>query len=125
VREVYPDPDALCCQAGVSPVSFQSGKSDRARLRRACDLVLRHTVHLWADCSRKQCAWAQAYYQAKRQQGQDHAGALRCLGKRWLKILWRLWQDHQTYDDNRHRRNQQQHGSWVSQLLASTQPKPQ
>jgi transposase len=121
VREVYPDPDALCCQAGVSPVSFQSGKLDKARIRRACDLVLRHTVHLWANCSRKQCPWAQAYYRAKREAGQSHASALRCLGKRWLKILWRLWQDRRTYDENLHLQNQQKHGSWVSDILKASQ----
>ena len=122
VREVYPDADALCCQAGVSPVSFQSGKIDKARIRWACDVVLRHTVHLWADCSRKKSAWAQAYYQGKREAGHDHASALRCLGKRWLKILWRLWQDRQRYEENRHQHNQQKHGSWVSGVLNATQP---
>jgi transposase len=124
VREVYPDADALCCQAGVSPVSFQSGKIDKARIRWACDVVLRHTVHLWADCSRKKSAWAQAYYARKREEGQNHASALRCLGKRWLKILWRLWTDHLTYDEIRHQQNQKQHGSWVSDLLAATPAEP-
>ena len=52
-RAVYPAADALCCQAGVSPVSYQSGKLDKARIRRAGAAVLRHTVHLWADCSRQ------------------------------------------------------------------------
>ena len=122
VREVYPDADALCCQAGVSPVSFQSGKLDKARIRWACDVVLRHTVHLWADCSRKQSAWAQAYYQGKRQEGHDHASALRCLGKRWLKILWRLWQDGQCYSERQHQENQKKHGSWVSGVLQSAPP---
>jgi transposase len=122
VRAVYPDADALCCQAGVSPVSYQSGKLDKARIRWACDGVLRHTVHLWADCSRKQSPWAQAYYQGKRKEGQDHASALRCLGKRWLKILWRLWTDRQTYDEAHHQQDQQQHGSWVSQALAAAPP---
>ena len=119
VREVYPDADALCCQAGVSPVSFQSGKLDKARIRWACDAVLRHTVHLWADCSRKKSPWAAAYYQQKRAEGHDHASALRCLGKRWLKILWRLWTDHTTYDEARHQQNQKQHGSWVPALMAA------
>ena len=123
VREIYPDADALCCQAGVSPVSFQSGKIDKARIRWACDVTLRHTVHLWADCSRKKSPWARAYYARKREQGQDHASALRCLGKRWLKILWRLWTDRQTYDEARHQRDQKQHGSWVSALLTATPPK--
>ena len=47
----------------------------------------------------------------------SHAAALRCLGKRWLKILWRLWTDRATYEETRHQENQQQHGSWVSGLL--------
>lgn len=119
-REVYPDADSLCCQAGVSPVSFQSGKVSKAHIRWACDVVLRHTVHLWADCSRRKSAWAQAYYGRKREQGMSHAAALRCLGKRWLRILWRLWQDHQSYDFNVHERSLKDHGSWVSPLLSAS-----
>ena len=99
VREEYPDADALMCQAGVSPVSYQSGQVEKCRLRRACNKVLRYTVHLWANASRQTCAWAQAYYQQKRAEGHSHASALRCLGKRWLKILWRLWQSGHPYDE--------------------------
>lgn len=51
VREEYPDADALLCQAGVSPVSYQSGKVNQCRLRRACHKVLRATVHLWATAA--------------------------------------------------------------------------
>ena len=47
-------------QVGVSPVSFQSGKLDKARSRWACDVVLRHTGPLWADCSRKKSPGATA-----------------------------------------------------------------
>lgn len=119
-REVYPDADALCCQAGVSPVSYQSGKVEKAHIRWACDRILRATVHLWAKGSRKKSAWAQAYYQGKREQGHSHASALRCLGKRWLKILWRLWQEHQVYDPLRHQQRIKDHGSWVSAAMAAT-----
>ena len=122
VREVFPDADALCCQAGVSPVSFQSGKLDKARIRWACDGVLRHTVHLWADCSRPKSPWAQAYYQGKREAGHDHASALRCLGKRWLKVLWRLWQDRRPYDATRHAQSLKAHGSWVQARLEAALP---
>lgn len=119
-RAVYPDPDALCCQAGVSPVSYQSGQVNRAHIRWACDVVLRHTVHLWADCSRHQSDWAQAYYAGKRKAGMSHAAALRCLGKRWLKVVWRLWQAHETYEANRHEKSVRAHGSWVGALLPGT-----
>jgi hypothetical protein len=62
------------------------------------------------------CAGSQAYYQAHRERGHSHACALRCLGQRWLKILWRMWQDRRPYDENLHALNQQRHGSWVLQL---------
>jgi transposase len=112
-REIFPDPDSLMCQAGVSPVAYQSGRIRKARIRFVCDHFLRHTVHLWADESRKTCAWAQTYYQAKRDRGHNHASALRCLGKRWLKVLWRMWQDHTPYHEPTYLQALQQHGSFV------------
>jgi transposase len=119
-REVYSDPDALCCQAGASPVRYQSGQIDKARIRWACNTVLRYTVHLWADCSRKKSPWAQAYYARKRQDGMSHAAALRCLGKRWLKVLWRMWQDRQCYDASVHEQSLRDHGSWVLGRMIQT-----
>ena len=116
-REVFPDAQSLCCRAGVSPVSFQSGQTRKAYIRWACDRFLRHTVHLWANASRRKCVWAQAYYQAKRDQGHTHASALRCLGKRWLKLLWRLWHDRLAYDESVHLKSLQAHGSFVSKLV--------
>ena len=113
VREEYPDADALMCQAGVSPVSYQSGKIERCRLRRACVKTLRFTVPLWANASRKTCAWAQAYYEQKWEEGHNHASALRCLVKRWLKILWRLWQSKERYDESKHLRSLERRGAKV------------
>lgn len=118
-RERFADPQSLQCHAGTAPVTIQSGQIRKHRLRHACDLILRSTVHQWADHSRKSCAWAQAYYQAHRDKGQSHACALRCLGQRWLKILWKMWQTHTRYDEALHTRNQTQHGSWVLQLKAT------
>ena len=115
-RGQYPQAQALQCVAGTAPVSFSSGQVHKARIRWHCNRHLRHTVHLWADCSRRFCAWAQAYYQAQRQKGKSHACALRCLGQRWLKILWKMWQTRQPYDESLHALNQQRHGSWVLQL---------
>lgn len=123
VREEYPQADSLMSQAGVSPVSYQSGQIDKCRLRRACNKVLRFTVHLWANASRKKCPWAQAYYQRKRQEGQSHASALRCLGKRWLKILWRLWQDRKPYEEAVHLASLQRRGSKLwAELNGPTAP---
>ncbi len=120
VREEYPDPDALMCQAGVSPVSYQSGQVNKCRLRRACNKVLRATIHLWANASRLTCDWAQAYYAYKRAEGHGHASALRCLGKRWLKILWRLWQNRQPYDEAKYLAQLQRRGALTWNQLSAT-----
>lgn len=118
-REVFPNAQSLSCRAGVAPVSFESGQIHKAHIRWACDHFLRHTVHLWADKSRLKCAWAQAYYRAKRDQGHSHSSALRCLGKRWLKVLWRLWRDRLVYDESIHLKSLETHGSFVSKLLVA------
>lgn len=115
-------PQALQCHAGTAPVTRQSGKSRFVMLRQACNKVLRATVHLWANCSREQCAWAQVYYQRKRDEGKGHAAALRCLGQRWLKILHAMIQHRKPYDEALHTRNQVRHGSWV--LAIQDAPKP-
>ena len=115
-RVRFPSADRLQCVAGTAPVRYQSGQSDRTRMRRSCSGSLRTAVHHWCDQSRHYCAWAQAYYRQHRDKGQSHACALRCLGQRWLKILWRMWQNSTPYDETLHTRNQTQHGSWVLHL---------
>jgi transposase len=116
-REVFQSPEALQCYAGAAPVTQQSGRSRRVIIRRACNMSLRATVHLWADRSRIKCPWAEAYYRQKRKQGTAHAAALRCLAMRWLKILWKMWIDRTCYDADRHLRDQVKHGSWVISLM--------
>ena len=118
-RDRFEDHEALQCYAGTAPVSFQSGQINRVRFRYACNKNLRTAVHLWANLSRKKCAWAQIYYHQKRLEGKSHACALRCLGQRWLKILWKMWQTKTPYDEQMHTRNQIKHGSWVLALTAS------
>ena len=117
-RSVFETPQSLQCVAGTAPVSFQSGQIFKVYLRRHCNRHLRATIHLWANLSRSQVPWAQQYYQAHRDKGQSHACALRCLGQRWLKILWKMWQTGRTYDPDLHARNQQRHGSWLLTLNA-------
>jgi len=116
VRERFEEHESLQCIAGTAPVTRQSGKTRFVSVRWMCIATLRATVHLWANLSRQECAWAQAYYQQKRQQGKGHATALRCLGQRWLKILWKMWKEHTPYDEARHMRDQVKHGSWVIAL---------
>lgn len=112
----YGSHEVLQAIAGTAPISFQSGKITKVRIRWACDKFLRHTIHLWADCFRKASAWGGVYYKMKRDQGMSHASALRCLGQRLLKILFRMIAEKTPYDAELHARNQLKHGSWVVQL---------
>lgn len=119
----YGNHQVLQCIAGTAPVSYQSGKLEKVRIRWACDKFLRSTVHLWADCFRHASGWGQAYYQQKRSEGMSHACALRCLGQRLLKIVFRMLETKKPYDSEFHSRNQQKHGSWVIQLVTSPGPR--
>ena len=115
-RALYEDASGLQCVAGTAPVSFQSGKIRKAQMRRACNRNLRHTMHLFAYTSVEQCTWARSYYDALREKGKSHAQALRCLGQRWLKIIWKMWQSKTPYNAELHLKNQIAHGSWILQL---------
>ena len=81
-----------------------------------CNKLLRQAVHLWANLSRQSCPWAAVYYEQLRTRGKNHACALRSLGQRWLKILWKMWQTGTRYDAELHARNQLKHGSWILKI---------
>lgn len=119
-RARFASAEGLQAYAGTAPLTIKSGLIEKHRVRYWCSPGLRAAVHLWADHSRDHCAWAEAYYQAHRDKGQTHACALRCLGQRWLKILWKMWQTGTPYDEALHARNQVKHGSWLIRL----QPQP-
>jgi transposase len=115
-RDRFEEAQGLQCYAGTAPVCIQSGKSRWVHLRRACNKWLRAAVHLWANLSRAECVWAEAYYQRKRQEGKPHATALRCLGQRWLKIRLKMWHNRCCYDEALHLRNMVKRGSWTLQI---------
>jgi transposase len=118
-RARFESHQSLQMYAGTAPLTRQSGNNSVTRIRRLCNKTLRSTVHHWANLSRPSCAWAESYYQQKKKSGMSHAAALRCLGQRWLKILWKMWQNRTTYDEALHTRNQIKHGSWVLALKTS------
>jgi transposase len=102
-RTRYPNAEALAADAGMSAVAVESGKHRSASFRRACDKRLRNAVATLADTSRHRHPWAADIYQRARARGCDHPHALRILGRAWLRVLWRMWQDHTPYNPDRHR----------------------
>jgi transposase len=103
VRERFPGPDALAMEAGVAPVTRQSGKSRSVVFRWACNRRLRAAVTCFADNSRHASAWAAQLYARARQRGCDHPHAIRVLARAWIRVLWRAWHDGRTYEPTAHR----------------------
>ena len=72
---------------GTAPVTKASGKYRSVHFRWGCWKFARRTLQLFADQSRHQCAWAQAFYEKQRNCGHNHHAALRALAHKWLKII--------------------------------------
>lgn len=101
-RGRYPSEAAMAADAGMSPVALESGKLRVATFRRACDKRLRAAVARLADSTRHWHPWAREVYRRARARGQDHPHAIRTLGRAWLRVLWRCWQDEVPYDPALH-----------------------
>jgi transposase len=101
-RERYPTEAAMAADAGMSPVALESGKLRVATFRRACDKRLRDAMATLADSTRHWHPWAKEVYARARARGQDHPHAIRTLGRAWIRVLWRCWQDRTPYDPARH-----------------------
>lgn len=103
VPERFPTEAQLAAEAGVAPVTHQSGKSRAVTFRWACNLPLRAAVTTWADNSRHHSAWAAGVYQRARARAARHPHAIRILARAWLRVLWRAWQNRTPYDPQKHR----------------------
>jgi transposase len=101
-RARYPSAEALAANAGMSPVARESGKRKVAAFRWACDKRLREAVACLADSTRHHHPWAREVYARARSRGLDHPHAIRVLGRAWLRVLWRCWQDEVPYDPTKH-----------------------
>lgn len=102
-RARHPASASLEAIAGQAPVAVESGKKKVATFRWACNKTLRSAVSVLADSSRKHNPWAQKIYEDALARGKDHPHAIRILGRAWLRVIWRMWQDGSPYDPTRHR----------------------
>jgi len=102
VRERFGSDEQLAAEAGVAPVTYQSGKSRAVTFRWACNHRLRAALTCLADNSRHASTWAAHLYAQARARGCDHPHAIRILARAWVRILWRTWVDRKPYDVANH-----------------------
>jgi len=104
---------------GIAPVTEASGKSRWVHRRWAAPKFLRQTFHEFAGHSIRYSGWARAYYDQMRARGLGHHAAVRSLAFKWIRILWRCWQDRTPYDESRYIEALRQRGSPLVTRLAA------
>ncbi len=99
-RERFTSADELQKYAGIAPVMERSGKKSWVHWRLQCPKFLRQTFVEWAAESTRHSFWAQVYYQQQREKGKAHQAAVRALAFKWIRILYRCWQERTPYDES-------------------------
>ena len=85
--------------SGIAPVTRSSGKSKTIHKRLACPKFLRQTFHEYAAQSIKKAGWARVYYRAHRDKGVKHHAAVRALAYKWIRIMFKCWQEQEPYNE--------------------------
>jgi transposase len=88
--------------SGVAPVTERSGKKCWVHWRWQCPTFLRQTLVEWAAQTINKSFWAGAYYRQQRDKGCSHQTAVRALAFKWIRILYRCWQNRTPYDESKY-----------------------
>ena len=98
-RSRYAAAEQMQQYAGIAPVTERSGNKCWVHWRLQCPKFLRQTFVEWAALSIPHCYWAKAFYEQQRARGSSHQAALRALAFKWIRILYRCWQERKPYDE--------------------------
>jgi len=113
-RERYGAADEVAAYSGVAPVVERSGKGEWVHWRWHCPKFVRQSFVEFAAKSIGQCEWAAVHYRKQLERGKEHNAALRSLAFKWVRIIFRCWQERQPYDERRYLDALAKHGSWIA-----------
>ena len=85
--------------SGIAPVMERSGNSTWVHRRFACPKFFRQTFHEFAGLSIRYSSWACAYYKMQIDKGKGHHAAVRALAYKWIRIIYRCWQNRVPYNE--------------------------
>jgi len=111
-RGRYGDATDLQSASGIAPLTTQSGKQRYVSSRWACSKFMRQTFHEYAGLSIAKCRWAKSFYESQMKKGKSSSTAKRALAYKWIRIIYRLWQTGEAYDD----------AKYEARLIASGSP---
>jgi transposase len=118
-RARYASADELQKYAGIAPVTERSGNKIWVHWRWQCPTFLRQTFVEWAAESIRHSFWARAYYQQQRDKGTSHQAAVRALAFKWIRILFRCWQNRTPYNESTYLSALKRRGSPLLHTLAN------
>jgi transposase len=113
-----PDAEALAAAVGIAPVTDQSGKMRKVYRRLRCDNHTRQTFIEWAKESWKHSRWAEAFVRQRQARGQAFYAIIRALAYKWIRILWKCWQDRVAYHEETYLARLREKGSPLVPPLA-------
>jgi transposase len=116
-RSRFESADEVQKYSGIAPVTERSGKHTWVHRRFACPKFMRQSFHEFAAQSIKTCSWARAYYDIKRDSGLGHHASVRALAYKWIRIIFRCWQEQVLYDEAIYIRSLKEKGSAVVSFM--------
>jgi transposase len=103
-RDRFPTPTSVQALAGTCPVTKRSGKRRIVEFRTGCDKEFRRIAQQFACASISESGWAAAYFNEGLPHWNSKSHAHRCLANRWIAIIWKIWQERESYDEAYHLR---------------------
>jgi transposase len=110
-RERYASAAEVQMYSGIAPVTERSGNKCWVHWRLKCPKFLRQTFVEFAALSIPHCYWAKAFYDQQRDRGACRQAALRALAFKWIRIIYRCWQNRTPYDEATYLNALKRHGS--------------
>ncbi len=110
-RDRWGSAQELACFSGIAPVMERSGQSTWIRWRYFCPKFMRQSFHEYAGESVKHSFWARAYYEQQIAKGKNRQAAVRALAYKWIRIIWKCWQNRTPYNEVRYLENLRKKGS--------------
>lgn len=108
----------LSSYSGIAPLRQKSGNSTRISKRFRHPKFLHQTFIEWAQCSIKYSKWAKAFYDHRRRTlGHEHWAVVRALAFKWIRILYRCWENNQPYDEEKYVQTLKRRGSKIVEMI--------
>jgi len=102
--------------SGIAPVTKSSGKTRAVYFRVACPKFDRQTFHEFARLSIAKSQWARNYVDYYTDKGKNFHTIIRALAFKWIRILWKCWQDRTPYCEEKYMQALKKRGSVFATL---------